>query len=368
MKNSYKICIILHGFNNGGVEKFLFNYLSKIKDLNIKFDFVVFESQSELCLNLFKKIANNIFYVTKKKKNFFKYKREMKKIIKEGNYDVVHSNLFIWNDWPLKCAYKYNVPIRISHCHIAKKDNIIEKLVLKINSNAIKKYSTNLIGCSRNACDYLYGKNEGFILPNAFDLSNFYFNSLAREKIRSKYGINNSTIIIGNVGRLSKQKNHELMINIAKIIKEEDNICFLCVGGGELESYLKNQIKKFNLEKKFIFAGESDKTYEFYSAFDLFLFPSLFEGLGISFVEAQISGLPCLISNVIPSEGIVSTRVEKMDLSNSSEEWLIKLKNVIKKYNNCDRINYNLFLTENINNYDINRNVFKLKKIYGIEE
>lgn len=368
MKNNCKICVILPGFSNGGIEKVLYNYLSKIFSPQMLIDFVVFESQSMSCLSLFKKIANKVFFVTPKRKNYFKYKKEIKQIIKNGNYDVVHSNLYIWNDIPLKYAYQYYVPIRISHCHLVVKDGLFKKVILRRNSRRIKKFATQLIGCSKDACEYLYGKGLGTVLPNAFDFNNFYFNNTFRKEIRARFKIKEDKFVVGHIGRLSEQKNHKLMIEIAKIFKKKNiNACFLCVGCGELEHYLKSQINEFHLEDFFILAGETNEPFRFYSAFDLFCFPSLYEGLGISLVEAQISGLPCVISNVIPKEGIISNRVFIMDLSCDPYLWEEKIENVFCTFAECDRTNSENFLLNNASEYEIDCNTNKLKSLYGIE-
>ena len=367
-QNRKKLCIIMHGFNNGGEEKVLYTYLSNLNINCIDIDIVSFEKQSDRCFEAFKKLSNKIYFVTPKKKNFLKYIKEVKKIIKNGNYDIVHSNLEERNSIPLFYAKKYNVGIRISHCHIAKKNTILEKIIKKINSIIIKSVATNLIGCSSVACQYLYGKTPAEVLPNSINFQDYFYHLEDKNVFRNSLNLKSETIIIGNVARLSFQKNHKKMIEIAEIIKKRElNFCFVCVGCGELEYSLKNEINDKGLNDYFKIVGESSNVSTYYSLFDLFCFPSLFEGLGMSFVEAEISGLPCVISNTVPNEAIISNRVMVKNLNDSAESWLDDLVLLYFKYKNSDRMITSNYLMSNSEFYKINANILKLKKLYGLE-
>lgn len=363
-----KICLFLHGLNNGGVEAIIYRLIKNISPSSVSFDLVCFEKKSEKCFNEFKDVVSNIFFIPPKKKNFIKHLRSIKKIIRNGSYDVVHSNLFEWNSIPLYYAKKYGVPIRISHTHIVMPIGFLGRFILKINSYLIKRYSNTMIGCSREACDFLYGHGIGEVLPNGFEISNFFYNESYRESIRNYFQISKKTLVIGNVGRLSKQKNHSLMIEIAKKMKSQSkDAVFLCVGCGELEKDLKNAIIQNNLEKYFILAGETNKVEMFYSAFDIFCFPSLYEGLGIALVEAEISGLPCVVSSAIPKEAIVSKNVVVADcFADSIDDWtnyIFALQEFTLTSNRCKR---DFFLFENAKKYDIKECALMIKRLYGI--
>ena len=364
-----KICIILHGFSNGGIEKVLYTYLTRLDLKNVQIDFVCFESQSKECFSAFKNISNNIFFVSPIRKNIIKHILEIKTIIRKGNYDIVHSNLGMWNSISLYYAKKFNVHIRISHCHIAMPDNIVKKLVKHLNSFIIKKCATRLVGCSSIACQYLYGKHANVeILPNCIDFSYYSYKEVNKKEFLLANKLPVDTILIGNIGRLSVQKNHKHMLDIAKIFKAKKvNACFVCVGCGELKSYLIREIKKCNLSKNFLLVGETNDTAWFYSLFDIYCFPSLYEGLGMSFVEAEVSGLPCLISNKIPTEAIISSRVMVLDLKISPKVWSEEILKLYYDNMGCDRFNMNKYLLANASIFDLNNNIKKIKKIYNME-
>ena len=183
-----------------------------------------------------------------------------------------------------------------------------------------------------------------------------------------KFCLNLNKIIIGNVGRLSLQKNHKLMIKIANIMKEKKyNMCFICVGCGELENEIKKEVFDNGLNDYFILVGETDSVNKFYSMFDVFCFPSLFEGLGIAFLEAQVSGLPCVISNKVPDEAVISSRVSKLNINDSPERWLDEICCLAKNSKSIDRINLCNFLLPSANQYEVGNNIEMLKQIYGME-
>ena len=370
MDKTKNILVLIHGFNNGGVEAVMYSYLSRLDKSLVKIDMVAYEAQSETCLNKFKAIAENIYFVTPKSKGIGKYIKEMKSIMKNNHYDVIHSNLYEWNSIPLKIADKMGIPIRISHTHIVFNNiNFIKKIIKFFNSKIIKKHATQLIGCSRYACDYLYGKNNGIVLSNAFDFSRFVYDNGQRDIILKRHNIPSNKFIIGNVGRLHDQKNHRFMIEIASEIKNRGiNACFLFVGCGELEDELKSIVLKKELSNYVVFAGETSDTKSYYSSFDMFCFPSLYEGLGLALVEASVSGLYCIASKEVPDEAFVSNRAIKISIEEGANKWVDKIEEIMEKSSNIKRDNLKDFLLPNAYDFDIKNTINKFKQIYGFED
>ena len=212
-----RICIFIHELSNGGVEAVIYRYLLLLKLDNLHIDLVCFNTKSETCYKKFKLLVNNIFFITNKRKSFFKHIRDVKKILKEGNYDVVHSNLFEWNSIIMFYAKKYGVPVRISHTHLIVPFGFLRKLLFKVNSRIIKKCATDLIGCSREACAFLYGINCGEVLSNGFDFDVFEFKEGIRNDTLNKLNIDNKRLVIGNIGRLSEQKTTSFCSKLLKV-------------------------------------------------------------------------------------------------------------------------------------------------------
>lgn len=364
-----RICIFIHELSNGGVEAVIYRYLLLLKLDNLHIDLVCFNTKSETCYKKFKLLVNNIFFITNKRKSFFKHIRDVKKILKEGNYDVVHSNLFEWNSIIMFYAKKYGVPVRISHTHLIVPFGFLRKLLFKVNSRIIKKCATDLIGCSREACDFLYGINCGEVLSNGFDFDVFEFKEGIRNDTLNKLNIDNKRLVIGNIGRLSEQKNHKLLLEIAKSMKSRNiDATIVCVGCGELGEYLQNEVQINNLEDFFVLAGETESPELFYSSFDVFCFPSLYEGLGISLVEAEVSGLPCIISDKVPQEAIISRMTKILSLSECSPEiWVDEIISLHEKYKDVNRNDLSIFLLENASEFNIKKSVLKLARLYGVE-
>jgi glycosyltransferase involved in cell wall biosynthesis len=187
---------------------------------------------------------------------------------------------------------------------------------------------------------------------NAIDTKEFEFSEALRAQYRKHYGIMDE-IVIGHVGRLHPQKNHRFMLNIAlelKAINIQYKIVF--VGDGDLHNDVESFITKNELSKEVIMVGKTDTPEDYYNMFDLFILPSLFEGLGISLIEAQSNGLPCLVSENIPSEAILS--------SNTKTIPLVEISSWIKTILNTSRKRFHLFN----NPYDIFINLPKLVDYY----
>ena len=145
------------------------------------------------------------------------------------------------------------------------------------------------------------------ILPNAIEPERFKFSEVFRKEIRKRYGINDDDFVIGHVGRFYPQKNHDFLIDIFhEIRKQQPNAKLLLLGDGPLQDKIRQKINSLGITGSVIFAGLQKDPSPFYSAMDVFAFPSLWEGLGIVLLEAQYNGLPCVVSEAVPKEVTIS--------------------------------------------------------------
>lgn len=312
------LIIITTGFvPYGGLTTVVMNYYRAINKKDLLIDIASTNEAPEILLSELH-VNNSHYYNLGNRKNLFSYLHKLISILQKG-YDVIHVNgnsatMLL----ELQTAKIIGIPTRIAHVHTTKTQfPIINSLVYPL----FKKSYTKAVAVSRDAGDWLYG-SDYIILNNAIEIRKYVYSENIRKMIRKEYGLDESIFIIGNVGKLNTQKNHEFLIKVfSKIRVKVQNSKLMIVGGGELEKNLKIQQKELELENDIIFTGMVDDTSDFYQAFDFFAFPSRFEGLGLALIEAQASGLRCIISDKVPKEAIVTDQVEIMSIEGNYDDW-----------------------------------------------
>ncbi len=361
-----KIKVLQLGMPNdcGGIENFLINYLRNFNKNKFQIDFVNIGNTEFFYENEINKLGSNIFYITSYKKNPIKYTKELVSLIRKKDYDIIHCNMssavFLF---PLLAAKLSKTKTIIAHAHNNYSDKgLFKHIIHSINKKFIGFLADEFYACSKSAGEYFFSKkilkSKKFkIIYNGIDIEKFKYSENNRNKIRKKLGIKDNTFLIGHVGRFSLPKNHDFIIDIfSDIQKKDENVNLLFIGNGELKDKIKNKVSKLKLNNKVIFLSNRDDVNELLSACDVFLFPSLYEGLGIALVEAQCAKLPCVTGTNIPKEAKISDNYTTLDLKEISETWAKEvLKYKYKKSNS--NINYDL--------YDINKCVLKLEKEYS---
>lgn len=356
-----RIAQIMGEMNSGGVESSIMNYYRNIDRNMIQFDFIVNEGSKIPQKNEIEELGGRIIIVPPYK-FLIKYLRTLKKVFKENDYKIVHSNLNSLSVFPLFVAYMAGIPIRIAHSHSTTNRKEWKKNLIK---NILKPFSTvfatDYFACSEYAGKWLFGnrkfkKGEITIIKNAIDVEKFKYNEETRNKIRKELNIENN-LVLGHVGRFMKQKNHDFLIDaFYETYKTKKDIILILIGDGPLEEQIKEKVKQLKIEEKVKFLGTKNNVNEYMQAMDIFLFPSLYEGLGIVTVEAQCAGLICLASTKVPSEVKLSENIKFLE--NKKEIW----KEEILKNNSIQR---NIDLKRVYSNgYYIKDAVRNLEKIY----
>lgn len=322
-KNSLRILQIGMHDQLGGVEVFLMNYYKNIDRNKIQFDFI--NHCESLCFSdEIQSLGGRIFNVPSFKKNVFKYYSEIKKIIKENKYEIVHINLLSCsNILPIIAAKRSKAKKIIVHSHNnGMPDSILKTILHFINKKIINRIADVFWACSSSAGEWMFGNSNFQIIKNGVNIDNFIFDNKNRDNIRKKFNISNDKYLIGHVGRFDIQKNHEYLIQLfSKINKKYKDTMLMLIGTGVLYDDIVKQVKSLKLEGKVIFTGVVNDPQKYYSAMDLFLLPSKFEGLGIVNVEAQACGLPCIVSDVVPKEVKITDNFRFVNL-NKEELWL----------------------------------------------
>lgn len=349
-----------------GITNFIMNYYRNISKDNIQFDFIYFVEEQVVFSEEIHALGGKVFLLPrptsingiKAYHDFFKRNA--------GNYKAIHNHEVYLNFFIAALAKKYKIPNVIIHAHAVKYS---EKWLNNIRNGLLCKFvklNTNyFFACSIKSACHLYGKrfmNEGkvTIIKNAIDYSKYAFDGKKRERLRKNLNIGEDTLVIGHVGRFSYAKNHAKIIEIFnEICKLYKDTLLILIGDGPLIKQIKSKIIELKIEDRVKFLGETDQAHMLYNIFDIFLFPSLHEGLGIAAIEAQVAGIPCFVSEAISQEVFISDWIFQLNNKNDSSYWA---KYIIDKYS---KVNKNNILSETMSKeYDINCNTEKLESFY----
>ena len=360
-----RITQIIGKWLGGGVESVVMNYYRHIDRSKIQFDFICDEDSTNIPYDEINSLGGKVILIPPYQK-VIKYHNELKKVLKDGNYKIVHSHINTLSVFSLWAAKSAGVPVRIAHSHSTtnkkeKKKNLM-KQVLKHFS---KVFATDYMCCSELAGRWLFGDKEYdrgnvYLLNNAIDLDKFKYDENIRKEKRKELNISDDTLVIGHVGRFVEQKNHRFLIDIFnEVHKERKNSILLLAGQGPLVEEIHEKVNELGLNESVRFLGQRKDIDKLYQAMDLFLFPSLYEGLGMVAVEAQVSGLPCVVSTEIPEIAKVTEKITFVNLENKIETWTEIIFKYIKNINTK-----NINFTDGIKKYDIIKEATKLEKKY----
>jgi glycosyltransferase involved in cell wall biosynthesis len=324
--------VLVVGFtdNPGGIENVVMNYYRNFDRKKVQLDFLY--STNTIAFNdEIKSLGGNTYKITAKHSDYSKYKKELKEFFEKNgkNYDAIWVNFCnITNLDYFKLAKKYGINKRIIHSH--NNQNMASKLVLlihKLNRLLINKYATDYWACSDTAADWFYTKkvrkeNKILIVNNAVDLDRFKYNESISKKYKNDLGLDGK-FVIGHVGRFHFQKNQLFLLDVFNKIHEKDKDSVLVlVGQGEDEQKIKEKIKDLNLKSSVKLLGVRDDVNKVIQAMDVFLFPSVFEGLGLVLVEAQAAGIPVVSScDKTPKIVKMSDNFKFLSLNDSLDTW-----------------------------------------------
>ena len=354
---------------NGGQEAFVMNVLGEIDSREFRIDLLTpYICGNEYYRQKVEEKGGNIYELKlpfepgKKRNNIVK---PLARFLAENKYDVVHihSGSISVLAYAAKVARKSGIKKVIVHSHCAGDRNPKHLLVKILYSPLIIKYPTEYCACSNVAGKSKFPvfivKNKMKIMKNGIVLKNYKFDNSVREKLRKEYGISNKEFVIGHVGRFARQKNHEYLINIFEKVKNRiPKAKLVLIGNGELQEKIIMMVQQKNLTDSVFFIGNVNDVQNYYQMMDVFVLPSLFEGLPIVGIEAQANGLPVLVSDRVSKELGITDSVKYISLENI-EKWSDYICEYQKYTNRSDN-----YIALKMNGYDINETVKKIVKIY----
>jgi len=362
-----RVLHIVNIMNRGGLETMIMNLYRNIDRTKIQFDFLTHSTQPGDYDNEIKELGGNIYSVVSRRQGILKNRRQLMEFFKKHpEYNIVHMHVSSLSYiTPLKIATMGNVSTRVIHSHSSKHERgSIHKLLHMINQRKIKKYATNYFACSNVAAKWLYGDRlynelDIHLINNSIDAQKFSFNEEVRNIVRKKLNIEDN-FVIGHVGRFTDAKNHIFLIDIFKEIHNiYPNSVLMLVGRGELENEIKNRVIKLGLEDSVMFMGVRSDIPELLQAMDVFLFPSLYEGLPVTLVEAQAAGLKCYVSDAVTQDVDITGLVQFISLQQSSKYWASKIIAGQEGY-----IRLNTYEDVVKAGYDVKTAAIKLKEFY----
>lgn len=360
---------VLHSVSNmdrAGIETMIMNYYRYMDRTKVQFDFLCNKSKPGAYDEEIQKLGGRIFKSPGLNPiKWFKYEKMLTKLLNENpEIKVVHSHNGAFSLQAQKTAKKNGIKNRIVHVHGTKIDFNL-KLPLKLIYKSFLKFTSNYYwGCGVEAVRYYFGdkiiKNNDYrIIRNAIEINKFLYNEEIRNKLRKQYDLEGK-FVIGNVARFMKQKNHVFTLNLFKVVLEKNpNAVLMLLGDGELQDEMKQLAKKLGVENSVMFMGNVNNVNEMYQAMDIFLLPSLFEGLPVVGIEAQTAGLKCVMSDTITDEVSITKNVKFLNLKKDSlNEWANEILCDI----NYDRKNMKKEIIDA--GYSIEDEAKKLQEIY----
>lgn len=328
MTEPIRVLQVFAQMNRGGAETMIMNLYRNIDRKKVQFDFVVHTKEKCDYDEEIASLGGSIYYIPRYSgKNHLQYKKAWNLFFKEHpKYKLIHGHVRSTAAIYLKIAKKYNL-VTIAHSHNTSSGSGISAVAKNFMQYPIRNTADYLLACSKIAGEWLYGektctKDNFYILNNAIDAKKFAINEEIRNGKRKEFHLEEK-LVVGHIGRFHTQKNHTFLIDIFKAVSDQnENAVLMLVGDGELRQSIDKKVQDLGMDDKVIFTGVRSDIPELLQAMDVFAFPSLYEGLPVTLVEAQASGLPCIVSDTITDEVYFTDLIKSLNLNSSLNEWV----------------------------------------------
>lgn len=319
--------------NRGGAETMVMNYYRNIDRHKVQYDFMVHRQERGAYDDEIEALGGKIYRMPPIRPwNAHEYRKNVRTFYEEHpEYKVIHSHMSELGYYDFQEAEKAGVPVRICHAHNRPYGVDLKSPVRWYYKTMMRTHITDLFTCGLESADWLFGqknRNRFVQMNNAIDARQYIYCPHIRQQMRQTLGIEDDQLVIGHVGRFDPQKNHKFIVDIFQAVREQNPKALLLLVGndsGDGGKEIHQKVKQLGLTQWVKFLGIRSDVAELMQAMDVFLFPSLFEGLSVASVEAQAAGLPVLISDGVPIECKKTDLVHVLSLGASPEEWAKKI-------------------------------------------
>lgn len=366
MLKPIRVLQVFGRMDRGGAETMIMNLYRNIDRSKVQFDFLVHTDDQCDYDGEIRKLGGNIYHIVRYTgKNHLLYIKKWHDFLESHpEFKIVHGHMRSTASIYLKIAKRYGL-FTIAHSHsIASRGNTIERLIKNIMQIPVRFSADYFLACSNEAGKWLFGekitsKDNYKVLKNAIDVKNYTFDEDKRSEMRKLLGVEDG-FVVGHVGSFTHPKNHKFLLNVFnEIQKQYQASLLLLIGEGELRAEIEKQISDLGLQEKVLLTGTISNVNEYLQAMDVFVFPSIFEGIGLATIEAQAAGLPCIVSDRIPREAFITDLIKSLPLNQNVGVWaqaILEIKNGFKRKDTSNEI-YKA-------GYDVERNTRWLERFY----
>lgn len=337
MEKPIRVLHVVTYMGRGGLETMLMNYYRHIDRTKVQFDFLVHrEFEADYDQEILS-MGGRIFHISRLIPWSRSYKKELKCFFNQHKeYKIIHVHQDCLSSVALKCAKECGIPIRIAHSHSSNAVFNLKYFIKRFYMLSIPKYATDLFACGKSAGDWMFRGCPYQVVHNAIDTSKFHFDDSIRKRVRKNLGIDKE-LLLGHVGNFTSAKNHLFLIEIfAELLKKIPDAKLILVGGGDGQQKIRDIVSFHKIEKKVIFTGVREDVNELLQAIDVFVFPSIYEGLPVTLIEAQATGLPIIKSDNVSNQCVITSNVYTKSLSESAVEWANAIIKLEKQFNRKD--------------------------------
>ena len=344
-----RVLQVMGGLNRGGLETFAMNIYRAIDKDEIQFDFLLTQIPGGDYAEEAKSMGANIYTLPARNKGYKAYKKALDNFFKEHHdYIAIHEHISsLTSIDPAYYAKKYGIPVRIFHSHsssIQKSLRLhwVHTILHYLNKPKVHSYATHYLGCSDKALDWMYKytgiRSKAVMINNGIDTCKYVFNESVRIEVRSEFGLDEDAFVMGHVGRFIPLKNQSFWVDILVEMKRKcPNAKLMLVGDGDLRDKVEREAIAKSVGNDVVFTGVRSDVNRLMQAMDVFVMPSWFEGLPVSLVEAQASGLPVVASNTISRDSKLTEPFDFISIEETAEKWskiIIEITKINKRNNN----------------------------------
>lgn len=363
-KAPYRILQVVTKMNRGGTETMLMNHYRALDRTRVQFDFLVHYPEIGVYESEIKSLGGRIFHAPAIRPwTYPSYFTWLDSFFKEhaSEFCAVHGHIQENTGFALHYAKKYGIKHRVCTSHAAPLHKDYKYIFREFAKLYLKRSVVSRLACGEKAGKHLYGNNEFTIFKNAINSGLFLFSQETRTKKRAELGISDNAFVIGHVGRFDTAKNQKFIIDtLFEYLSVNKDCMALLIGDGITREHLALHAEKLGIKDKVIFTGPRADINELLQAFDVFMMPSLFEGLPVSVIEAQCAGLPCVLADTIDPATDITGNCSFISLDAPKSKWI----DTIEKTKDIKRGN---MLKHIINaGYDVTNNLKLLLPFYGI--